>query len=59
MKALLERLLLAFWENEVEYLKQHKADLENQKAWLVKEIAESEARLRRAEIRQLQYARLA
>lgn len=59
MRALLERIALAFWSNEVQYLAGRKIELEQEKARVLLDQADVAARLRRAEMRQLQYARVA
>lgn len=58
MRALLERLLLAFWTNEAQYLAERELELRTERYRLDKDLAECIARKRRAEMRQIQYARL-
>ena len=58
IRTLFERLVLAYWTHEAMYLKARQAELRAEKARAERDLAEATARLKRAEMRQLQYARL-
>lgn len=55
---MIRALLAWFWDNEAVYLKGRMAELEAERARIARDQADCAMRLRRAEMRQIQYARL-
>ena len=58
MRALLDARARWFWDNEVAYLRGRQAEIEIQRQHLTRDATDCAMRLRRAEMRQIQYARL-